>query len=248
MAASEIIEIHCPHHPPPEPIPFQPFYLENIQVIRSLSGGFTPCRHHRPSSGPEHSHKLIQSGDDDYLMNDTWRKPITGTRCPTLFDVAQTRLDIPRPFITQSRLDIHVLINALITQSHRHGWTYQGPLLPIIDHGGGGGSNWSLPGTPSQASGTIYAMNTNNSFHTANNADIYCEISVGVISYCYTANWPSGCRPYGRIRISFSVKVTKRFIILCLIQFTYFTPLMNIILIVCAYGWTPRMLQQAVTH
>ena len=29
---------------------------------------------------------LIQSGDDDYLMNETIRKPTTGTRCPTLFD------------------------------------------------------------------------------------------------------------------------------------------------------------------
>ena len=64
----------------------------------------------------------------DYLMNETRRKPTTGTQCPTLFDkchvifsleiicsVIQTRLDIPRP---------------LITQSHRHGWTYQGLWLP----------------------------------------------------------------------------------------------------------------------
>ena len=60
--------------------------------------------------------------------------------CP----VAQTRLDIPRPLITQShrhgwtyqafdypvtqtRLDIP---RPLITQSHRHGWTYQGLWLP----------------------------------------------------------------------------------------------------------------------
>ena len=32
-----------------------------------LSGGFTPCRHLRPSSGREHT---IQSGDDDYLMKE----------------------------------------------------------------------------------------------------------------------------------------------------------------------------------
>ena len=32
-----------------------------------LSGGFTPCRHLRPSSGREHA---IQSGDDDYLMKE----------------------------------------------------------------------------------------------------------------------------------------------------------------------------------
>ena len=78
-------------------------------------------------------------GDDEYLMNGTRRKPTTGTRWATLFDkwhgiwympsrtdtaghtkafhypVTQTRLDIPRSFITQS---------------HRHGWTYQGLSLP----------------------------------------------------------------------------------------------------------------------
>ena len=87
----------------------------------SLSGGFTPCRHISPSLGREHTFffSLLQSGDD-YLMNETRRKPTTGRRCPTLFDKwpgifympsRRTRLDIPRP---------------LITQSHRHGWTYQG--------------------------------------------------------------------------------------------------------------------------
>ena len=29
---------------------------------------------------------LIQSGDDEYLMNETRRKPNTGTRYPTRFD------------------------------------------------------------------------------------------------------------------------------------------------------------------
>ena len=34
--------------------------------------GFTPCRHLRPSLGRKHTFKeLIQSGDDDYMMNDT---------------------------------------------------------------------------------------------------------------------------------------------------------------------------------
>ena len=44
-----------------------------------------------------------------WSKNDTSRRPTTGTRCPTLFDtgsiiclVAETRLDIPRPLITQS--------------------------------------------------------------------------------------------------------------------------------------------------
>ena len=51
-------------------------------LVGWLSGGFTPCRHLRPSSGREH----IQSGDDDYLMNETRRKPTTGRQSPTLFD------------------------------------------------------------------------------------------------------------------------------------------------------------------
>ena len=59
------------------------------------------------------------------LINEIRRKPTTGTRCPTHFDkghgisvicpVAQARLDIPWP---------------LITQSHRHGWTYHDLWLP----------------------------------------------------------------------------------------------------------------------
>ena len=86
----------------------------------SLSWGFTPCRHLKPSSGREHTIVyLIQSGDDDYLMNETRRKPTAGRQSPSRSDkwhgifhicpVTQTRLDLPRP---------------LITQSHRHGWTY----------------------------------------------------------------------------------------------------------------------------
>ena len=39
----------------------------------------------RPSSVREHTVvKLIQSGDGDYLMNETRGKPTTGIRCPTL--------------------------------------------------------------------------------------------------------------------------------------------------------------------
>ena len=78
-------------------------------------GGFTPSRHLRPSSGREYiqSYTLIQSGDDDYLMNETRRKPTTGRQSPSLFDkwhgifympIAQTRLDIPRSLVTQSCL------------------------------------------------------------------------------------------------------------------------------------------------
>ena len=49
-----------------------------------LSEGFTPCRHLRPSSGQEHTVVwLIHSGDDDYLMNETRKKPTTRTGCPT---------------------------------------------------------------------------------------------------------------------------------------------------------------------
>ena len=50
----------------------------------SLSGGFTPCRHLRPSSGREDTVITIQSGGDDYSMNETGRKPTTGTRYLTL--------------------------------------------------------------------------------------------------------------------------------------------------------------------
>ena len=53
----------------------------------SLSGGFTPCQHLRPSSGREHTIVyLIQSGDDDYLINETRRKPTTGRQSPSLCD------------------------------------------------------------------------------------------------------------------------------------------------------------------
>ena len=91
-------------------------------------------RHLRPSSVGEHTVITYSVGDDDYLMNGTRRKPTTGTRSRTLlnkwhgifympshtdtagrtkafdYPVTQTLLDVPRP---------------LITQSHRHGWTYQ---------------------------------------------------------------------------------------------------------------------------
>ena len=36
------------------------------------------CWHLRPSSGREHT-ELTQSSDDDYLMNETRRKPTIGT-------------------------------------------------------------------------------------------------------------------------------------------------------------------------
>ena len=52
---------------------------------RSLSGGVTPCPHLRPSSGGEHTIiKLIQSGDDDYLMNDELGGNLTLGHYPTL--------------------------------------------------------------------------------------------------------------------------------------------------------------------
>ena len=46
----------------------------------------TPCRHLRPSLQGESIHAVIQSGDDDYLMNGTRRKPTTGRQSPSLFD------------------------------------------------------------------------------------------------------------------------------------------------------------------
>ena len=45
-----------------------------------MSGGFTASKAENLQS------EGIQSGDDDYLMNETRRKPTTGTLCPTLFD------------------------------------------------------------------------------------------------------------------------------------------------------------------
>ena len=63
-----------------------------------MSGGCTPWR-------------TLSSRDEDYLMNETGRTPITGTRCPTVF------------------LKWHGIFY-MITQSHRHGWTYQGLSLP----------------------------------------------------------------------------------------------------------------------
>ena len=49
---------------------------KNFILSLSLSGGFMPCRHLRPSSGREYSR----------ITYSVRRKPTTGTRCPTLFD------------------------------------------------------------------------------------------------------------------------------------------------------------------
>ena len=88
------------------------------------------------------------------------------------YPVTQTRLDIPRPLITQSHrhgwtyqglyLPSHTdtaghtkafdypvtqtrldIPRPLITQSHRHGWTYQGLYLPSHRPRGGGESKCS---------------------------------------------------------------------------------------------------------
>ena len=97
-----------------------------------LSIGFTPCRHKAIFRVRTYS-CITQSGDDDDF-NENRRKrhdallfSISGmgsfnTKYPYHTDTAghtkafddpvtQTRVDTPRP---------------LITQSHRHGWTYQG--------------------------------------------------------------------------------------------------------------------------
>ena len=94
-----------------------PLSFQRVWVL-SLSGGFTPCRHLRPSSGREHT-----TGRQSPSLFDKWHKifympsRIDDAGHTKTFDypVTQTRLDIPRP---------------LITQSHRHGWTYQGLWLP----------------------------------------------------------------------------------------------------------------------
>ena len=100
----------------------------------SLSGGFMPCQHLRPRT---YSHNLFRPV---MMMNETRRKPTTGTRCPTLFvkwhrifympshtDTAGHTKVFDYP-VTQTRLDIP---RSLITQSHRHGWTYQGIDYPV---------------------------------------------------------------------------------------------------------------------
>ena len=61
------------------------------------------------------------------------------------YPVTQTRLDIQKAFgypVTQTRLDIP---RPLVTQLHRHGWTYQGLWLP--SHGPLGDHKWKCSGT-----------------------------------------------------------------------------------------------------
>ena len=84
-----------------------PSKLLGRSSLGSLSRGFTPRRHLRPFSVRDHTVvQYIQSGDDDYLMNETRRKVTTGTRFPTLFDI--------------------VAGDPLYGQLHRHGWTRRG--------------------------------------------------------------------------------------------------------------------------
>ena len=59
----------------------------------------------------------IHSGDDDYLMNVTRRKPTTGVRCPTLFDKCHEIVHMPSD----------------PSHTYRHGFVF-----PVIDHWGGG--------------------------------------------------------------------------------------------------------------
>ena len=50
-----------------------------MEVLRPIASRSSLGREHRVV-------QLIQSGgDDDYCMNETGRKPTTGTRCPTVF-------------------------------------------------------------------------------------------------------------------------------------------------------------------
>ena len=74
---------------------------------------------------------ITQSHRHGWTYQGLWLPSHTDTAGHTkAFDypVTQTRLDIARPYpVTQTRLDIP---RPLITQSHRHGWTYQGLWLP----------------------------------------------------------------------------------------------------------------------
>ena len=81
--------------------------------------GFTPCQHLRPSSGRRWQniqtmlYSFRQVARD--LLNTSSRTDTAGRTKAFIYPVAQTRLDVPRP---------------LFTQSHRHGWTYQGLYFP----------------------------------------------------------------------------------------------------------------------
>ena len=53
----------------------------------SLSGGFyAQSASEAIFKARTYSRKIIQSGDDDYLMNETRRKPTTGRQSPSLFE------------------------------------------------------------------------------------------------------------------------------------------------------------------
>ena len=67
---------------------------------------------------------FIQSGNIDYLINETRRKPATATRYPTLFDKGHGIFYMP------SRTD---------TAGHTKAFDY-----PVMGHGGGGNSRWSF--------------------------------------------------------------------------------------------------------
>ena len=73
-----------------------------------------PCRHLSPYSGREHTVKLIQAGDNDYLMKETRRKPTTGSLGHALLfstsgmgsficPVTETWLDIPEDGLKMRR-------------------------------------------------------------------------------------------------------------------------------------------------
>ena len=84
------------------------------------------------------THNITRSGDD-CLMNATKRKPTTWVWCPILLNKWQAIFYMPSGtdtaghtkaldyLVTHTRLDIP---RPLITQSHIHGWAYQGLWLP----------------------------------------------------------------------------------------------------------------------
>ena len=73
--------------------------LPQLYNSLSLSGGFTPCRHLRPSSGRE---ILIRSGDDDYLMNETVGGSLPPTHDALLFSLGGTGSSINMPSRTNT--------------------------------------------------------------------------------------------------------------------------------------------------
>ena len=91
----------------------------------SLSGSFTPSRYLSKAIFRARTYDciIIQSGHDDYLMNETRRKPTTGRQSPSLFNKWHGTFYMP---------------SCIDTVVHTKAFDY--PLNPVAEHWGGGES------------------------------------------------------------------------------------------------------------